>query len=40
MYLSKYTYAYTYTYTKQALDLYQRAGELGSIEAWRNLASA
>lgn len=26
--------------TKQALDLYQRAGEQGSIEAWRNLASA
>lgn len=23
----------------QALDLYQRAGELGSVEAWRNLAS-
>lgn len=25
---------------KQALDLYQRAGESGSVEAWRNLASA
>lgn len=25
---------------EEALGLYQRAGELGSVEAWRNLASA